>query len=313
MATPIRVGIVGAGQIARVQHIPALAASADLDLAAIANPVAVPVPDGVSLHGSLDAMLAQRPEIEAVAICTPPQIRYGLARTALAAGKHVLLEKPPAATSAEIAALAGQAADRGLTLFTAWHALFNPAVHAAREILAARGAQGMRMVWKEDVDRFHPGVDWFWQPGGMGVFDPGINAFSILVTVMPEPVFLREATLTIPSGAHAPSSARLRFATPTQEEGFTGELDWHARHGETWTIDWMLRDGGAMQLERGGAELRLDGRTIVSEPDTEYRRLYARFAELIRSGRSEVEIRPLQLVADAFMLARFEPATEARA
>ncbi len=302
-SSPIGIGIVGMGQIARVQHLPALAATAGLKLVAVANPVAVAVPDGVSLHGSLAALLAEAPGVEAVAICTPPQVRYGLARAALQAGRHVLLEKPPAATPAEIVCLAEEAQRLGLSLFTAWHSLFSDGVDHAREILAARGAAGMEIVWKEDVRKFHPGVDWFWQPGGMGTFDAGINALSIAVGVMPEPLFVREATLMIPERAHTPVAAKLRFATPTRSDGFVAELDWN-QQDETWSIVWRLGDGGQLALSRGGAELDLDGESIVRGSDREYPRLYARFRELIEAGRSEVEIRPLQLVADAFLLGR---------
>ena len=291
------------GQIARVQHLPALAAAAGLKLVAVANPVAVAVPDGVSLYGSLADLLAEAPGVDAVAICTPPQVRYGLARAALDAGRHVLLEKPPTATPAEIVSLAGHAERLGLSLFTAWHSLFSDGVDRAREILAARAAAAMHIVWKEDVRKFHPGVDWFWQPGGMGTFDAGINALSIAVGVMPEPLFVREATLMIPEAAHTPVAASLRFATPTRSDGFGAELDWNQRD-ETWSIGWTLGDGGRLELSRGGAALALDGETVVSGSDREYARLYARFRELIATGCSEVEIRPLQLVADAFLLGR---------
>ena len=47
-----------------------------------------------------------------MAICTPPQVRHRIAREALAAGKHVLLEKPPAATLSELEDLK-DAADEG--------------------------------------------------------------------------------------------------------------------------------------------------------------------------------------------------------
>ncbi|WP_428375717.1 Gfo/Idh/MocA family protein [Lichenicoccus sp.] len=308
----LTIGIVGYGQIARMQHAPALAASSGLRLAAIANPVAVQGPPGVPVYASLAEMLQCQPELDAVALCTPPQIRYGLARQALDAGRHVLLEKPPAATPAEIADLARHADKLGLTLFTAWHSLFSAAVDQARIILAERGVQGMRMAWKEDVRKWHPGVDWFWQPGGMGVFDSGMNAFSILVGVMPEPIFVRAAKLLIPQGAHTPMSARLEFATPGTGTGFYSEHDWDQQDGETWTIDWTLGDGGRLTLERGGALLRLDGRVLVEAQDEEYPRLYAHFETLLRTGRSDVEIRPLQLVADAFMLGAREAGSPVR-
>ena len=303
---PLNVGIVGYGQIARVQHAPALAAIPGLRLRAIASPIPIQGGPDVPVYASLAEMLGREPELDAVALCTPPQIRYGLARQALDAGRHVLLEKPPAATPAEIADLARHADHLGLTLFTAWHSLFSAAVDQARIILAERGVQGMRMQWKEDVRKWHPGVDWFWQPGGMGAFDSAINAYSILVAVMPEPIFVRAARFVIPEGAHTPMSAQVEYATPTGSTGFCSDHDWDQQDGETWTIDWTLGDGSHLVLERGGARLLLDGTLLVEAQDEEYPRLYTHFENLLRAGRSDVEIRPLQLVADAFMLASRE-------
>jgi L-arabinose 1- dehydrogenase len=111
----------------------------------------------------------------------------------------------------------------------------------------------------------------------------------------------------IPAGAHTPMSAAVRFATPTHSEGFSSEHDWNQKDGETWTIRWTLGDGGILELARGGALLRLDGTVLVDGIDEEYPRLYAHFRALIQAGKSDVEIRPLQIVADAFMLARHEP------
>jgi D-galactose 1-dehydrogenase len=48
--------------------------------------------------------------------------------------------------------------------------------------------------------------------------------------------------------------------------------------------------------------VRLDGETIVSGDDTEYDGIYTRFAHLLADGKSDVDISPLQLVADAYML-----------
>lgn len=299
----IRIGLVGLGQIARTRHLPTLAASPDFRLVAVASPVPAEVPDGVAMFASLDAMLAGA-SLDAVAICTPPQVRGTLARTALDAGLHVLLEKPPAQTVADAVHLAVVAAERGRTLFAAWHSMFSAAVSPAREILRSRPPVGMRIVWKEDVAKWHPGVDWFWQPGGMGVFDPAMNALSIAVACMPDALFVREAAFRVPAGASTPSSATLCFATPTSENGFTADLDWDQKHGETWTIDWMLPDGATLFLREGGASLSLDAHDLVAAGDEEYPGLYRHFAQLIRDGRSDVETRPLQLVADAFMLAR---------
>ena len=47
----------------------------------------------------------------------------------------------------------------------------------------------LKVTWKEDVRKWHPGQEWIWQPGGFGVFDPGINALSIVTKILPEPIF----------------------------------------------------------------------------------------------------------------------------
>lgn len=65
-------------------------------------------------------MLASRVRLDAVSFCTPPAGRYELARTALDAGLHVMLEKPPAASVSEVTDLEARARKAGLTLFASW-------------------------------------------------------------------------------------------------------------------------------------------------------------------------------------------------
>ena len=121
--------------------------------------------------------------LEAVAITTPPSVRYEIARACIEKGLHVLLEKPPAVTLSEVEELSCLAEAKGVTLFATRHARHNPAVRAAAQALAGKRIAEMRIVWHEDVNKWHPGQNWIWQPGGFGVFDPGINAFSIATVV----------------------------------------------------------------------------------------------------------------------------------
>lgn len=95
--TPLRLAIVGLGKIARDQHLPSIAAMPAIALVAVADPNATL--DGVPHFASLDDLLRNGPPIDAVALCTPPQMRGAQAAAALAAGKHVLLEKPLDVTS----------------------------------------------------------------------------------------------------------------------------------------------------------------------------------------------------------------------
>ena len=207
----IRVAIVGAGKIARDQHIPALSATEGAELVAIADPNASI--SGVVHFGTLDEMLASKNGIDAVAICTPPQVRHAIAASALKAGKHVLLEKPPGATVGELTPLIAAARQAGRTLFAAWHSRFAPAVEPALAFLADREVKSVVVEWKEDVRVWHPRQTWIWEPGGFGVFDPGINALSIMTRILPRPFFLIRSELSFPSNRATPIAADLTFPT----------------------------------------------------------------------------------------------------
>ena len=84
----LRVAIVGAGKIAHDQHVPAIAATDGVTLAAVADPRASQ-PD-LPHFKTLEELLRDGPPIDAIAICTPPQMRRAQAALALAAGKHVV-------------------------------------------------------------------------------------------------------------------------------------------------------------------------------------------------------------------------------
>ncbi|MGX1307335.1 D-galactose 1-dehydrogenase [Amorphus suaedae] len=298
--TPLRIGIVGLGKIARDQHLPAIAGCDAVALAGTADPVSglAEVPG----FDSLEAMLGH-PDIDAVSLCTPPQVRGRLARQALAAGKHVLLEKPPGATVSEVADLAELADAQGLTLFATWHSRFAAAVEPARAWLATRAVRSVEITWREDVKRWHPGQTWIWEPGGLGVFDPGINALSIATRIL-DPFFLVSSRLSVPANCAAPIAADLAF-TDAGGTPITADFDFRQEGPQTWDIA-IETDSGRLVLSKGGSEMHVDGVAMVQEPDTEYAAIYARFAALVEAGESDVDLAPFRHVADAFLLARSE-------
>ncbi|KXS38030.1 MAG: D-galactose 1-dehydrogenase [Halomonadaceae bacterium T82-2] len=300
--TARKIGLVGLGKIARDQHLPALAANPDLELVAVASPGAAL--DGVDGFESLSAMLAARPELDAITLCTPPGVRHALASEALAAGKPVMLEKPPGATLSEVELLARQAESAGLTLFASWHSRHAPGVAPAREWLADREIHRVQIVWKEDVRVWHPGQEWIFEPAGMGVFDPGINALSIVTAILPRPFFLRDALLQVPANRQAPIAAQLRF-TDTAGAPVEADLDFLQTGPQTWDIH-VETDAGRLTLTKGGSELTIAGESVPVGPAGEYPALYARFAELLDTGASDVDPTPLRHVADACLLGRRE-------
>src|SRR5690606_25996688 len=232
--TATNIAIVGVGKIARDQHVPAIFGNDRFRLAATVSSHSGL--DGIDNFETLDALLAARPDIEAMALCMPPQVRYEAAAKAIAADRHVLLEKPPGATIAEVEALVRMAKAQNVALFATWHSRFAAAVEPARLWLQDKKVRHVSVIWKEDVRRWHPGQAWIWQPGGLGVFDPGINALSIVTRILPEPFHLVSSTLEFPDGRDAPIAAMLRFAG---DGGFQVEagFDWRQTGPQSWDIE----------------------------------------------------------------------------
>lgn len=297
---PIQIAIIGFGKIAKDQHLPSIAADPRFVLAAVVSPRA-PVDADVPVFASTEAMLeAMAGELDAVAICTPPAVRLAVAEAAFAAGLDVLLEKPPAATLGEIEEIERLAREAGRTLFTAWHSQHAAAVAGARAVLSGKTVRSLGITWHEDVRKWHPGQEWIWAPGGFGVLDPGINALSIATRILPTRLLVREALLSVPANRQTPIAARIAFEGEAGR--FSADMDWRCTEGERWSIRIETEDGTALDLLDGGARMILDGEPRPVETAGEYPSLYARFAELVETGSSDVDREPLRIVADAFLV-----------
>ena len=295
---PIRIGVVGLGKIARDQHLPAIAGNPKFELAATVERSGAPS----ALNFTDYRDMLRSADLSAVAITTPPRPRYAIARDCIDAGKHVLLEKPPTATLSEIEDLRKRATTAGVTIFATWHAQHNGAVAEAQRILAGRRVARMKIIWHEDVEKWHPGQRWIWEAGGFGVFDPGINAFSIASRVFPGTLFVRGAELVFPDGADTPIAAQVRFESPDSNGPLECSLDWRRAEGEEWTIELETEDGEIIRLADGGARLVVDGVEQPTSALAEYPDIYRCFAELIDQERSKADVTPLRLVADCLLM-----------
>jgi D-galactose 1-dehydrogenase len=296
----IGLGIVGVGKIARDQHLPCVAANPAFTLAAAASRNAQ-LP-GIANFSTLEQMLDGAAGLDAIAICTPPQLHYQAARLALERGKHVLMEKPPCASLAQLRHLMQLACAGQRTLYQTWHSQHARSVASAARLLEARRLRRVRVTWKEDVLKWHPGQRWIWQAGGFGVLDPGINALSILTRLIAEPIFPRSALLRVPANVETPIAAELELLTGGGIE-IGVSLDFRHTGPQTWDIDFET-DQGPFKLAAGGATLTVGGKPASGEPDElhgEYASIYRAFADLIAAGRSEVDTRPLELVADILL------------
>ena len=293
---PMKIALVGIGKIALDQHVPAINESEGWTLAATVSRSGTV--DGVPSFTGLDALLAEHPDISVISLCLPPVPRFAYAAKAIAAGRHVMLEKPPGATLAEVHALQDMAAQAGVTLFATWHSRAAKAVQPAKMWLADKTILSAHINWKEDVRKWHPNQNWVFEPGGMGVFDPGINALSIITEILPFAMHLTQATLEFPANRDTPIAAQLQWTG-----NVSGEFDWRQTGPQSWDIT-VETDQGRLDICDGGTRLLID----LVEQDTgtlgEYPALYNRMEKLIKVGRSDVDLRPMVHVADALTLGK---------
>ena len=244
------------------------------------------------------------PPIDAVALCTPPQVRRAQAATALAAGKHVMLEKPPGATVGEIDPLddrrAGRAADAVRHL-----AFALCAGRRAGAAIAARPADQFRQNCLEGRRAglaSGPGLDL-----GAGrarrvrsrhqrAFDPDAHPAAAIVRDVGRACVSRQsrgADRRQPCAQRCRRGCRSRpnstSARPARRAGTSISTPTAARSRSPWA----------------GRGLGAGGKLLVDAAEAEYPGLYRRFVELDRDRRAATSTStPLRLVADAFLLGR---------
>ena len=297
-AKPIRLAIIGVGKIARDQHLPAIANDPRFELVAAVSRNAVV--DGVDNYHDIAELLAAGHDLDAVSICTPPVGRSAIAMAAIDAGLDVMMEKPPAATLSEVAQIEAHAIAAGRSLFATWHSREAAGVAPARAWLADRTVRRVTIAWREDIRRWHPGQDWILEAGGFGVFDPGINALSIATEILPGDWVVSRADLQVPDGRMSPLAADIDLSCG--DIPVTAAFDFLHEGPQQWDIV-VETDGGTLKLGMGGAVLDIDGK-VTEAPDAEYPNLYAKFATLVGTRSSDVDVTPLRLVADAFLVGR---------
>lgn len=302
---PFKIALAGIGKIARDQHVPALEASADWELAATVSRHGTV--EGVEAFDDFDAMLEARPDITVVSLCMPPVPRFDYAKAAIRAGRHVMLEKPPGATLSECHALEALARKAGVSIYATWHSREAAMVAPAKAWLTGKRLKSLVVTWKEDVRKWHPGQTWIWQAGGLGVFDPGINALSIVTEILADPIHVCASELLIPENCETPIAANLRFVHPHGAD-VSAELDFRKEGDQFWNIA-IETDQGSLILSEGGATLSINGviQTAANQANAlqgEYPRLYARMARLVRAGAIDMDLAPMAHVADAFLLGK---------
>jgi D-galactose 1-dehydrogenase len=298
-----KIAVVGLGKIATDQHIPCITKNKKFKLAATVSRNASP-PD-LPHFKTLGELIASKVKVDCVALCTPPSVRLAMAREALDAGLDVLIEKPPTPTVGEMLAMIAHAKKKKRVLYAAWHSRYNEALDKAKKLLKSKQVTFLRINWREDVNKWHPKQEWIAQPGGFGVFDPGINALSAVSKILPEPLFVESSTIEVPENWATPIGVQIAFKRGDGKPvDMQAVFDWRQRGEQIWEIEIGTADGMKMKLTKGGSVLWVNGKLVIEAKLEEYEHIYAKFARLLKARKSDTDTTPLQLVCDAYMLAK---------
>jgi predicted dehydrogenase len=188
MSRTIQWGVIGCGGIARRRTIPeGLATASNAKLAAVfdVNVAAnqeVAAQFGARAYATMDELLAS--DVDAVYIATPVYLHCEQTLAAIAAGKHVLCEKPLGMSVAEAERMAGAAAQAGVKLGTALMMRFLAQHQAARKLIAD-GSLGRPVLGRAQLSCWYPRIQGAWRQdptlgGGGSLIDMGGHSLDLL-------------------------------------------------------------------------------------------------------------------------------------
>jgi predicted dehydrogenase len=186
---PVRIGLIGLGNVASayVAQAERLAVKGRVELRAACGRAAkrsVAKEMGIPLFFEKAEDLAASPEVDLVVLLTPPKTHAALARMALEAGKHVLVEKPFATTLEDAAGvLAVVRKSRGLFSCAPFTTL-SPTFRALRSRIA-KGEIGSPASARARYGWSGPSWSkWFYEPGGGAIFDLGVYCLNTLTGLL---------------------------------------------------------------------------------------------------------------------------------
>ena len=204
---PVRFGIVGAGMIAGY-HAEAMALTDGAELVAVCRSDGGKTAQaeerfGVRCEPSYEALLA-RPDIDAIAICTPSGFHAAPAIAAARAGKHVLVEKPMALNLADADTMIQVCREQAVWLAVALQRRTTPMFKAVREAID-RGELGRLVLGTVSVPyqrtaAYYESADWrgTWaMDGGGALMNQGIHLVDLLVWFMGDHVDVRAHATTL--------------------------------------------------------------------------------------------------------------------
>ncbi|MBU0507375.1 Gfo/Idh/MocA family oxidoreductase [bacterium] len=201
MADKLRIGIIGAGGISQLVHVPIVKKHPNAELVAIADlemTKAAMIADKFKIpHFYRDPeRLLARDDIDAVHVNTPTNSHLAVALAALSAGKHVLIEKPIARKASEAQRMVEAARTANRTLMVAMNLRFRPDCTTLRKLIEAEELGRIitvRSRWLKKTDRWSrsPWLSNARISGGGVLMDLGIQMLDVALWSLGGPAVQR--------------------------------------------------------------------------------------------------------------------------
>lgn len=207
----MRFGLFGAGPWARMAHAPALAAHPGVELAGVwgrdvAKATALADEYGATAYPDAAELIA---DVDAVAVALPPDVQAAVAMQAARAGRHLLLDKPVAFTTADAEALAREVSARGLASVVFFTRRFQPEIESF--LAETAGRPGWQEARADHLGSIFESGNPFgaspWRRERGGLFDVGPHALSLIL-----PVLGAVTEVTAMEGPRATAHVLLRHA-----------------------------------------------------------------------------------------------------
>ncbi len=279
---PLRIGVFGTARISTTALLGPAASVPEVTVAAVAarnrsraaayaQEHQIPV-----AYGSYDALLAD-PDIDAVYNPLPNSLHGPWTLMAIAAGKHVLCEKPFASNAVEAERVADAAAASGLVVMEAMHYRYHPLIRRLSELTGELGPVRHIQCWTSFVIDDPGDIRYDYALGGGALMDGGCYALDCLRLLGPGEPSVTAALadpLSSSSGAVADRAMAVRLAFPggatgwfesafTRDGEFRADVHVSCEHGTVWVQDFIrahwghlvaVRHDSVVADERGGGD-----------------------------------------------------------
>lgn len=271
---PIRVGVAGTGAVSQLVHLPLLTERDDVVLVAVsdadeAKAGAIGRRFGVDRVLGDEALLTDE-EVQAVLICTPNHLHESQAVAALEAGKHVLVERPLALSSAGCRRVLDAARASECTVMVGMSHRFRPDVSALRAFVAG-GELGRpyaaRVAWMNRKVPLRRGT-WRQRPeqaGGGALMDLGVQSLDLALWLLDSPR-VRRVSAVLSRDEYEVEDAATLLAETADGIALSVEVSWSFFGSEDRHYARVLGTDGSGSLPPLEVFKQLGGRPMEVTP-----------------------------------------------